>query len=160
MSLVLDVYNASGQRLPPRRLLRQWVERALRTAGYRRPAEISVRFIDDAEMASLNSTYRGRSGPTNVLSFPAQLPAALQAALLGDIAICVPVLLREARAAGKTIQAHCAHLLVHGTLHLLGYDHIDDVDAERMEQLESHILKALNFPCPYSSYAEQHRLAS
>jgi probable rRNA maturation factor len=100
-------------------------------------------------MTALNQTFRGKTGPTNVLSFPADLPPGTDAPLLGDIVICAPVVRREAQQQGKSLTAHWAHMAVHGTLHLLGYDHIDAAQAEEMESLETHILTGMHFPCPY-----------
>jgi probable rRNA maturation factor len=149
VSSTLIIHNASGSRLPPRRHMQQWVDAALRAAKRRRASEIHVRFTGESEMTELNTQYRGKVGATNVLSFPAEIPDELRSPLLGDIAVCVPIMQREARLQRKSIAAHCAHLLVHGTLHLLGYDHEQDTDAARMEALESTVLRALNFPCPY-----------
>lgn len=144
--------------LPDDALLTRWVEAAL-AHGLREPrdvAELSLRIVDDAEAASLNEHYRGKPGPTNVLSFPFEAPpglppaaAAELAGQLGDLAICAPVLRREAADQGKALSAHTAHLLVHGTLHLIGYDHIEPADAAGMEALETVILRALGFPPPY-----------
>jgi probable rRNA maturation factor len=100
-------------------------------------------------MAQLNQHYRGKPGPTNVLSFPADLPESLQLPLLGDIVICAPVVAREAVEQGKPAAAHWAHMAVHGALHLLGYDHICETEATEMEDLETAILATLGFPCPY-----------
>ena len=122
-------------------------------------AEVCVRLVDAEEMATLNATYRDRAGPTNVLSFPAALPAELNLPLLGDIVICAPVVRAEAAAQHKALQAHWAHMAVHGTLHLLGYDHIDEEDATVMEALESAILADLHYPCPYrGETTEEHSL--
>jgi len=110
-----------------------------------------VRLVDAPEMASLNKTYRGKDGPTNVLSFPADLPPDLDLPLLGDIVICAPVVAAEAREQHKSPDAHWAHMAVHGTLHLLGYDHLDENEAITMEALESAILADLHYPCPYQA---------
>jgi len=114
---------------------------------------ISVRLVDENESADLNSRYRNRSGATNVLSFPAGLPADVQTLLqetqLGDLAICTPVVEREADEQNKPVMAHWAHMTVHGTLHLLGHDHQSTADAECMEKLECRILESLGFDNPY-----------
>jgi probable rRNA maturation factor len=115
----------------------------------REQVEISVRLVGDAEMTRLNETYRGKKGATNVLSFPADLPPELELPLLGDIVICAPVVAAEAEQQGKSASAHWAHMIIHGTLHLLGYDHIEEDDANTMEALESAILGQLNYSCPY-----------
>lgn len=113
--------------------------------------ELSIRIVDEAESAALNARYRHKDYPTNVLSFPADLPVDLALPLLGDLVLCAPVIDREAREQGKSNDAHWAHMLVHGTLHLLGYDHINDDEAEEMEALETRLLQALNFPPPYET---------
>ena len=106
-------------------------------------------------MSRLNHDYRGKTGPTNVLSFPAGLPEDLGLPLLGDIVICTPIVRQEAADQGKPAQAHWAHMTVHGTLHLLGYDHIEDEDARIMESMETAILASLHFPCPYGAHPQQ-----
>ncbi len=114
--------------------------------------EIAIRIVGEAESAELNGRYRGRNGPTNVLAFPAEFAApAPEGELLplGDLVICAPVLAREAEEQGKTLAAHWAHIVVHGTLHLEGYDHEADADARRMEAREREILAGLGFEDPY-----------
>jgi len=118
-----------------------------------------VRLVDIAEMKTLNETYRDKAGPTNVLSFPSDLPDDLQLPLLGDIVICAPVVRAEAAEQGKNLTAHWAHMTIHGTLHLLGYDHIAEEEAAAMEALESAILKRLDYPCPYRDHSpREHSL--
>ncbi len=133
--------------IPSPRSIRQWVRAALgeEHAG----AELCVRIVDEPEMRELNARYRGRDYATNVLSFRAELPAGVDVPLLGDIVVCAPVAAREAAEQHKAARAHWAHLLVHGTLHLLGLDHQRAREATRMEALETRILAALNFPDPY-----------
>ena len=109
-------------------------------------------------MRDLNARYRGKDRPTNVLSFPADLPEAVELPLLGDIVICAPVVHDEARQQGKSPAAHWDHMLIHGVLHLLGYDHESDREAEEMEALETRALQILGWPCPYS--AEPARAAA
>ncbi|MDO3388292.1 rRNA maturation RNase YbeY [Gilvimarinus sp. SDUM040013] len=116
-------------------------------------SEVSVSIVDAATSQRLNGQYRGRDYPTNVLSFPADLPAELGLPLLGDLVICAHVVEREALEQGKPSSAHWAHMLVHGTLHLLGYDHIDDDEAEHMEALETKIITGLGFAPPYDEVA-------
>lgn len=148
MNLTLDLDNASSVTLlPSHNDFERWVEAALNTR--RAEAELSIRLVDEAESAELNLQYRMKAGPTNVLSFPADLPAELAIPLLGDLVICAPVVEKEANEQRKTHQAHWAHMVVHGTLHLIGYDHIDDGDAEQMEALEIDILNTLHYPNPY-----------
>ena len=136
---------------PSRRELTRWAS----AAGGRRAAgrELGVRLVGAAESRTLNARYRGRDKPTNVLSFPAApLPGAQAPAQpLGDLVICGRVLRAEARAQNKTLRAHWAHLVVHGTLHLLGYDHERSGDARRMERREVTVLRNLGFTNPYRS---------
>ena len=137
---------------PKRAELSRWAGAALgrRAAG----AELGVRVVGAAESARLNARYRGRDRPTNVLSFPpAPLPraASAHARPLGDLVICARVLRGEAREQAKTLRAHWAHLVVHGTLHLIGYDHVRAEDARRMERREIAVLRRLGFANPYRS---------
>jgi probable rRNA maturation factor len=149
MNLQVDIDSASAEPAPEDEDIRSWIQAAL--GDRQQDTEISVRLVDIAEMSQLNQTYRGKQGPTNVLSFPAELPQELELPLLGDIVICSAVVQREAEEQSKTPVAHWAHMAVHGTLHLLGYDHIDEDDAEIMEALETRILAVLNYPCPYQA---------
>lgn len=127
--------------------IRRCVEAAL--AGRVARGEVLVRVVDEAESAELNLNYRGKSGPTNVLSFPFEPPPGIPSSLLGDLIICAPVVRREAREQDKPARAHWSHMLVHGCLHLLGYDHQNDDDAERMEALEVAVLRELGIDDPY-----------
>jgi probable rRNA maturation factor len=149
MSLVLEIQNASTSAdLPSAAEIRRWAEAAL--AGRRERAELSVRLVDEPEGAELNGRFRGRRGPTNVLSFPFEpMPGLEDCDLIGDLVICAPVVAREAAEQGKALQAHWAHMLVHGVLHLLGYDHLEPEQAAEMEALETRILAGLGFPAPY-----------
>ena len=130
---------------------RKWVAAAL--SGRIREADLAIRLVDAKEGRALNRHYRGKDYATNVLSFPADLPEGLpegvRLPLLGDLVLCAPVVAREARDQGKPLAAHYAHLTVHGTLHLLGWDHGNDVEAEAMEQLEREILAGLGIDDPY-----------
>lgn len=152
MNLTLDLQSATTQDpLPDADQLATWLQAAL--DGRRERAEVSVRLVDEAESRELNRTYRGKDSPTNVLSFPFEAPPGVDdediRALLGDLVICAPVVRREACEQGKPETHHWAHMVVHGTLHLLGHDHIEADDAERMEQLEREILATLGLPDPY-----------
>jgi probable rRNA maturation factor len=151
VNLHVDIQNASREAVPSEDDIRHWITAALERQTTREQVEISVRLVDREEMAQLNETYRGKQGATNVLSFPANLPAELDLPLLGDIVICAPVVHAEAAQQGKSNSAHWAHMTVHGTLHLLGYDHIDEEEATIMEALESAILNELNYGCPYET---------
>ena len=126
--------------LPHRTTLRRWVRAALA-----RNARVTLRFVGAREGRALNARYRGRDYPTNVLTFVYDEGMPLS----GDLVLCVPVLRREARAQGKSFRAHCAHLVIHGMLHLQGYDHERAADARRMEAREKAVLAGLGYPDPY-----------
>ncbi|MFL0795902.1 MAG: rRNA maturation RNase YbeY [Cellvibrionaceae bacterium] len=113
--------------------------------------ELSIRIVDDEESRQLNHQYRDKDKPTNVLSFPADIPPEVELPLLGDLVICAPVVQQEAKEQNKTLEAHWAHMVVHGTLHLQGYDHIEDAEAEVMEQLETDILTTMGYAPPYEN---------
>ncbi len=138
--------------LPAAISFRKWVAVALK--GRIREADLAIRLVDQREGRALNQHYRGKDYATNVLSFPAELPDGLpkgiRLPLLGDLVICAPVVAREAAEQGKPLNAHYAHLTVHGVLHLLGWDHEDDKEAEAMEQLEREILGELGLSDPYA----------
>ena len=147
--LELDLQLESRGTAPSAAKFRQWCELALRqrTAD----SEMTIRLVDEDEARELNSTWRHKDYATNVLSFPADVPDEfLDIPLLGDLVICVAVVEREAAEQGKALDAHWAHLVIHGCLHLLGYDHIDDDEAEEMEALERTLLAELGHPDPYA----------
>ena len=149
--LVLAVgYGVPRAGLPAAASFRRWAEAALRGARRRKPAELAIRIVGLDEGRALNRDYRGKDYATNVLSFPAELPPGIALPLIGDLAICAPVVLREAAEQAKRPRDHWAHLTVHGVLHLLGYDHIDDGEAEAMETLETRILAGLGIADPYA----------
>ncbi|NEV61904.1 rRNA maturation RNase YbeY [Thiorhodococcus minor] len=153
LDLDLDLQLATEAAEPPDQAqLEQWASAAL--AGRRARAALTIRIVDSQESQALNLQYRGRDKPTNVLSFPFELPPGLSADdeiadLLGDLVICAEVVRREALEQGKETPAHWAHMVVHGVLHLLDYDHITDSCAAEMEALETAILRGLGFPSPY-----------
>ncbi len=147
MSVTVDVQRImSGG--PSDEMIQQWVEQAL-VAEDKTDVELTVRIVDESESAALNEEYRHKSNSTNVLSFPFECPEEVELNLLGDLVICAPVVEREAKQQDKNSQAHWAHMLVHGVLHLLGYDHIEESDAQNMEAREIKILENLGFPNPY-----------
>lgn len=144
-------YGIPRAGLPSPVSFRRWVEAALAGARRRRPAELSIRIVGTREGRTLNRSYRDKDYATNVLSFPTDLPPGVRLPLLGDIAICAPVVRREANEQGKPAAHHWAHLTVHGVLHLLGYDHIAEAEAVRMESLETRILRGMGIPDPYQA---------
>jgi probable rRNA maturation factor len=147
VNLQVDIQTACSEPVPEEEDIRRWIEAAL--SSHREEAEVSVRLVDEAEMTGLNANYRQQQKPTNVLSFPAQLPEGVPLPLLGDIVVCAAVVAREAEEQHKPADAHWSHMLVHGSLHLLGYDHIAEDEAQIMESLETGILQTLGYPCPY-----------
>ncbi|AIR89283.1 rRNA maturation RNase YbeY [Pseudomonas cremoricolorata] len=147
--LELDLQRASAAAAPDDAAFRHWCELALRQRSA--DSELTIRLVDEAEGRELNHTWRHKDYATNVLSFPADVPdELLDIPLLGDLVICIPVVEREAHEQGKALDAHWAHLVIHGCLHLLGYDHIDDDEAEEMEALERTLLAELGHPDPYA----------
>ena len=151
MKLELDLQLACEvPDLPARDALEQWCRLALQQGDG--DAELTLRIVDEEEGRQLNLDWRGKDYATNVLSFPAEIPPGLlDIPLLGDLIICAPVVAREAAEQDKTLQAHWAHLVIHGCLHLLGYDHLDDAEADIMENLERQLLGQLGYPDPYSA---------
>jgi len=149
----LDVavgYATSRKGVPASGSFRRWVDAAVKGARRRKGTELAIRIVDADEGQSLNLQYRGKDYATNVLSFPADLPPGLNLPLIGDLVICAPVVAREAAEQGKKPADHWAHLTIHGTLHLLGYDHEEDGEAEAMEALETRILADLGIKDPYT----------
>ena len=139
--------------IPAAASFRKWAATALQ--GRIREADLAIRIVDAEEGRALNRHYRGKDYATNVLGFPAEIPPGLpkgvKLPLLGDLVICAPVVAREAQEQGKPLNAHYAHLTVHGCLHLLGLDHEDPREADAMEQLEREILAGLGLPDPYAA---------
>ncbi len=138
---------------PSEAQIQLWIDSAL--TDIQRDTEIVVRIVDEQESAELNETYRHKQGATNILSFPVEIPEGIDLNLLGDLVICAPVLEKEAQQQGKILDHHWAHIIIHGVLHLLGYDHLDDEQAEEMESKEITLLQKLNIPNPYEQVTEQ-----
>ncbi|MBP2196864.1 rRNA maturation RNase YbeY [Pantoea cypripedii] len=153
-AVILDLQLACAESLglPEEAAFQRWLEAAV--TPFQPESEVTIRLVDEAESHELNLTYRGKDKPTNVLSFPFEAPPGIELPLLGDLIICRQVVEAEAAEQGKTVEAHWAHMVVHGTLHLLGYDHIEDDEAEEMEALETEIMLALGYPDPYISEKE------
>jgi probable rRNA maturation factor len=149
--------------IPSQSEFERWVGAALREANGE--SELTIRIVTEGEISELNQLYRGKSGPTNVLSFPFEMPdfgddeapggstldefEQMELPLLGDLVICAAVVSREAQEQNKPVQAHWAHMTIHGVLHLLGHDHIEPLEAEEMELLEITLLSDLGYPTPY-----------
>jgi len=147
---IIDLQLASEHpRCPSPSQLKLWVESSLQDRNKDEEQELTIRIVDEKESLSLNKQYRDKEKPTNVLSFPFEAPAQIDLNLLGDLVICAPIVSNEAKEQTKSEISHWAHMVVHGTLHLQGYDHIEDDEAEAMEALEIEILTTLGFPNPY-----------
>ena len=143
----LQIATENIEGLPTEEEIVQWATAAVQPEGDE--VEMTVRIVDEDESHELNLTYRGKDRPTNVLSFPFECPDEVELPLLGDLVICRQVVEREAAEQEKPLMAHWAHMVVHGSLHLLGYDHIEDDEAEEMESLETQIMQGLGFDDPY-----------
>lgn len=153
MPILLDLQIATeNPQLPSEEQLQGWANAALQSDE---EYELTIRLVDEAESQELNATYRQKDKPTNVLSFPFEAPPEIELNLLGDLVICVPVVIHEAQEQGKTEEAHWAHMVVHGTLHLQGFDHIEDDEAEVMEALETNILTEMGYPAPYEDMQQE-----
>jgi probable rRNA maturation factor len=146
--------NSVSNHIPSLDSIERWISAALQSDELNE-AEVSIYIVDEAESQELNFQYRGKDKPTNVLSFPADIPEEVGVPLLGDLVVCAPIVEREAQEQGKSLDAHWAHMLIHGTLHLLGYDHTEDDEAEVMEALETRLVTQLNFPAPYDEIYEE-----
>ena len=144
---------APAEGVPGVAQLRRWAAAAVGARAA--PAEVTVRIVDEVEGRMLNATYRGRDAATNVLSFPYEPAPGVTLPLLGDLVICAPVVAAEAHEQGKALEAHYAHLVVHGMLHLLGHDHQGAEEAAAMEAVEIRILQGLGYEDPYLSYEER-----
>jgi probable rRNA maturation factor len=152
----LQVATTDKESLPELSAIEHWVYTAIIAGSKvtRDEAELTVRIVDRDESQQLNHQYRDKNRPTNVLSFPFQNPPGITLPLLGDLVICKNVVEIEALEQHKTLTEHWTHMLVHGTLHLLGYDHIDSQEAVEMESLETKLLSELGFTDPYLSEKE------
>jgi probable rRNA maturation factor len=151
MHTIIIQLATDNSSIPKKTLLRKWAKAALKKNID--TAEVTLRVVGTDEMTELNSTYRHKKGPTNVLSFPFSLPeeVTLDIPILGDIVICADVVNQEAEEQGKTQEAHWAHMIVHGIFHLLGYDHEVDEEAEKMEALEIEVMKTMGYANPYET---------
>lgn len=151
MSYQIDIeINSQHPFIPSQEKCEAWITTVLQHQKLNN-AEVSIYIVDEDEGQQINSQYRNKDYPTNVLSFPADIPEEVGVPLLGDLIICAPVVEREAKEQQKDLEAHWAHMLVHGCLHLLGFDHLEDDEADLMEGLETHILQKLGFPPPYET---------
>lgn len=154
MSIELDLQFAveSEEGLPTEQDFQAWLDKTI--IPFQTDAELTIRIVDVEESHQLNHEYRGKDKPTNVLSFPFEAPPGMEINLLGDLIICRQVVEREALEQNKPLMAHWAHMVVHGSLHLLGYDHIEDDEAEEMESLETEIMQEMGFEDPYLAEKE------
>lgn len=153
-AIILDLQIATddNQNLPTEEQITQWLNVIL--PQFMDNAEITIRIVDEQESQQLNNTYRHKDKPTNVLSFPFESPIEIEVPLLGDLIICKQVVEAEAKEQHKSLTSHWAHMIVHGCLHLLGYDHILDEEAEEMENIEIDIMQQLGFINPYQPIDE------
>lgn len=154
-AIELDLQIASeDDDVPEPENFEHWVDSALNAGGYQPnedlPVELTIRVVDASESQDLNNTYRQKDKPTNVLSFPFESPDDIPLQLLGDLVICAPIVRQESDEQQKTLASHWAHMVIHGTLHLLGFDHIEDQEAEEMETLETRIMGSLGYSDPYA----------
>ncbi len=148
MTIELDIQHAcDAQKLPSAAQLQSWVDIALE--HYEKDFELTIRIVEISESQALNLQYREKDKPTNVLSFPFEVPEGIELNLLGDLVVCADIVAKEAKEQHKKLNHHWAHMVIHGCLHLLGYDHIDDDEAREMETLETRLLKELNITDPY-----------
>jgi len=153
MELYVDLQIATQDQrsLPEQQQLETWIRAAIQAGRHELPdeAELTVRIVDNDEIQALNYQYRGKDKPTNVLSFPFENPPGITLPLLGDLVISKMVVEREATEQNKQLISHWAHMLIHGTLHLLGYDHINEEEAITMEGIETKLMIELGFNAPY-----------
>jgi probable rRNA maturation factor len=152
MTVTLDLQVACEGELPSEQQFQLWAEKALEKVA--EDCELSIRLVEEEESAELNGTYRNKPRPTNVLSFPFEAPIEIEPILLGDLVICAAIVKSEAEQQQKSLHDHWAHMVIHGCLHLLGYDHIEDDEAEEMESLETTILQSLHINDPYQEQGD------
>lgn len=147
----LDVQTVSKANTPNAAKLQGWAELAAANflSQKNEDQELTIRIVDEGESQSLNHSYRDKDKPTNVLSFPYEQAPGMYVPLLGDLVICAPVVIQEALEQEKPVEAHWAHMVLHGVLHLLGYDHIETDETEQMEKLEVTLLGKLGYANPY-----------
>ena len=149
---VSESVEAEQEDIPDAATIQRWAEHACLCDE---PVVVSVQIVSADEMRELNKTWRGHDKATNVLSFPMPSPDVIDVKILGDLALCVSVINAEATQQHKAGDAHWAHMLVHGMLHLQGYDHIDDSQADQMEALEIRMLSQLGYSNPYLENADK-----
>lgn len=148
-NIQLDLQLAiNDDTLPSEQDFQLWVDTAL--GSYGKDFELTVRIVSSEESQQLNSQYRQKDKPTNVLSFPFEVPEGIELNLLGDLVVCAEVVKEEAVEQNKSLSSHWAHMIIHGCLHLLGFDHIDEDDAQEMEALEISLMEKLAYPDPYT----------
>lgn len=149
--IILDLQIAASDSndIPSQDKIQQWLTFIL--PQFVNEAELTIRIVDEQESQYLNNLYRHKDRPTNVLSFPFESPVEMETPLLGDLVICKQIVQKEAQEQNKSLESHWAHMIVHGCLHLLGYDHIDDNEAQEMESIEIDIMADLGFANPYET---------
>lgn len=148
MAITLDLQIAcENTNLPSKKEFQAWLDCAL--IQYNKPFEVTVRIVDESESQALNFQYRQKNKSTNVLSFPFEVPDGIDMDLLGDLVVCATIVELEAKEQNKPLNHHWAHMIIHGCLHLLGFDHITEEEAQEMETLEINLLNKLSIPDPY-----------
>lgn len=152
MYLKIDIQTTIDihEYFPKTKELQHWIRVTLDSVGYKKKrVTLVIRVVNEVEIANLNAMYRNIAQPTNVLAFPSKIPKVVRSSLIGDIVLCLPIILTESLQQNKNFNAHLAHILIHGLLHLLGYKHEDDKSALVMEKLETRVINKLGYPDPY-----------